>query len=69
MSVEARNQKDIIHGKAEGMERKPQLQGQPIPLLHFGNNNNFHNFWEALLKVALREYGHLGKLIELEEYY
>ncbi len=42
---------------------------EDIPLLHFGNNNNFHKFHVALSKAALREHGHLGKLITLEELY
>jgi hypothetical protein len=44
---------------------------EDIPLLHFGNNNNFHTSFvrDCRRQAALREYGHLGKLIELEEYY
>jgi hypothetical protein len=57
------------HGKnvqASGLAKK---NPEEVPLLHFGSNNNFHKFREALSKAALREYGHLGKLIELEKYY
>jgi hypothetical protein len=57
------------HGRnaqAVGLAKK---NPEDIPLLHFGSNNNFHKFCEALSKAAFREYGHLGKLIELEQYY
>ncbi len=57
------------HGKnvqAAGLAKK---NPEEVPLLRFGSNNNFHKFHEALSKAACREYGHLGKLIELEKYY
>jgi hypothetical protein len=40
-----------------------------IPILRFGPNNNFAKFKEALANKALHEYGDLGRLIELGEYY
>ncbi len=46
-------------------KKKPE----DIPLLHFGDNNNFHKFREALSKAVLREYRQFGKLSELDEYY
>jgi len=35
-----------------------------VPALHYGTMNNFHKFKEALAEWAIKEYGHLGKLIE-----
>ena len=57
------------HGRNAGTAGLAKKNPEEIPLLRFGNNNNFHKFREALSKAALREYGHLGKLIELEQYY
>jgi hypothetical protein len=65
---EGRSWRGRRHGnnaQSAGTKKNPE----DVPLLRFGNNNNFHKFSEALSKVALREYGHLGKLIELEKYY
>ncbi len=57
------------HGRNAATAGLAKKNPEEIPLLHFGNNNNFHKFCEALSKAALREYGHLGKLIKLEAYY
>ncbi len=40
-----------------------------IPILCYGPNNNFSKFKEALSYEALRQFGDLGRLIELGEYY
>jgi hypothetical protein len=40
-----------------------------IPMLRFGKGNNYHKFKHALSEVALKEFGNLGKLINLGKYY
>ncbi len=40
-----------------------------IPILRYGPNNNFSKFKEALSYQALKQFGDLGRLIELGEYY
>jgi hypothetical protein len=40
-----------------------------LPILKYGKGNNLHKFKLALAELAIREYGNLGKLIELEKYY
>ena len=40
-----------------------------IPVLRYGKGNNFHKFKHALSEVALKEFGNLGKLINLGKYY
>jgi hypothetical protein len=40
-----------------------------IPILRYGKGNNFHKFKHALSEVALKEFGNLGKLINLGKYY
>jgi hypothetical protein len=40
-----------------------------IPVLRYGKGNNFHNVKHALSEVALKEFGNLGKLINLGKYY
>jgi hypothetical protein len=47
-----------------GQEQKKK-DPQEIPILHYGPANNFAKFCEVLSK----EYGNLGKLIKLGEYY
>ncbi len=47
--------------------RKPEEKG--IPLLKFGEANNFYKFRAALSNEATECYGNLGKLIDLEKYY
>ncbi len=56
--------------------RYAQQQQQPkkkdpteIPILRYGPNNNFSKFKEALSYQALKQFGDLGRLIELGEYY
>jgi hypothetical protein len=56
-------------GRREHHEEITKKNPLDVPLLRFGGNNNFHKFREALSKSALKEYGHLGKLIELDKYY
>lgn len=38
-------------------------------MLKYGPDNNFHKFKEKLVRVAMKEYGDLGRLIETGEYY
>jgi hypothetical protein len=40
-----------------------------IPMLHYGKGNNFHKFKHALSEAALKDFGNLGKLINLGKYY
>jgi hypothetical protein len=52
--------------------RKPddnKKMSDGIPMLKFGKGNNFHKFKHALSEVALKEFGNLGKLINLGKYY
>jgi len=42
---------------------------EEIPILKYGPTGNFAKFKEAISKRALRDYGHLGKLIETGDYY
>jgi hypothetical protein len=42
---------------------------EETPILRFGLKNNIAKVKEALANKALREYGDLGRLIELGEYY
>jgi hypothetical protein len=42
---------------------------EEIPVLRFGPGNNFHKFKETLSKAALRLFGLVGKLIDLEKKY
>jgi hypothetical protein len=53
MSVQSRR-----HGRNAATAGLAKKNPEEIPLLRFGNNNNFHKFREALSKAALREYGH-----------
>jgi hypothetical protein len=39
---------------------------EEIPVLRYGLNNNFAKFKEAMSKAALKNYGNLGRLIQLE---
>jgi hypothetical protein len=50
--------------------RKPEeIKKDGVPILRYGKGNNFHKFKQALSEVALKEYGNLGKLINLGMYY
>jgi hypothetical protein len=42
---------------------------EEIPVLRYGPNNNFTKFKEAMSKAALKNYGNLGRLIQLEGCY
>jgi hypothetical protein len=42
---------------------------EEIPILKYGPYNNFAKFKEAISKTALKNYGQLGKLIKLGDYY
>ncbi len=62
-TVERKKQNNRYYRKLD--EAKPS----EIPMLKYGNGNNFHKFKSTLSEVALKEYGNLGKLIDLEKYY
>ena len=40
-----------------------------IPILRYGPDNNLAKFKEELSREAIEKFGHLGKMIEFEEYY
>jgi hypothetical protein len=59
------------HGKKQQhfQRRGPGDQKKKgVPALQYGSTNNFHKFKEALSERAIKEYGHLGKLIEQGTY-
>ena len=49
--------------------KKKDKDPEEIPVLKYGPSNNFFKSKEALLKTALWDFGHLGKLIKTGEYY
>ena len=49
--------------------KKKEKDPEEIPVLKYRPNNNFFKFKEALSKTALRDFGHLGKLVKTGEYY
>jgi hypothetical protein len=49
--------------------KKPEEKPGSLPILKYGKGNNYFKFKQALAEKAIREYGNLGKLIELEKYY
>jgi hypothetical protein len=51
------------HGKVKKKDH------EAIPILKYGPGNNYAKFKEAISKVALKEYGDLGKLIHQGIYY
>ena len=53
------------------METKPRIPGLPILQLSgpLGGQNNFAHFRSSVAIYAVREFGHLGKIIEQGEYY
>jgi hypothetical protein len=53
-------------GQHSGVKKKDP---KAIPILKYGPGNNFAKFKEAISKVALKEYGDLGKLIQQGTYY
>jgi hypothetical protein len=59
---EKRHQQKPWHQKVQHGESKKK-DPKTIPLLKYGPGNNFAKLKEAISKVALKEYGDLGKLI------
>jgi hypothetical protein len=59
------------HGGRYAQQQQQQKKKDPteIPILQYGPNNNFSKFKEALSYQALKQFGDLGRLIELGEYY
>ncbi len=53
------------HRCTEYKKRDPE----EIPVLRYGPANNFSKFKEAMSKAALKNYGNLGRLIQLEGRY
>lgn len=51
------------------MDQPKKKDTEEIPILKYGPQGNFAKFKEAISKTELRDYGHLGKLIETGEYY
>ena len=50
--------------------RKPEeAKAGTIPMLKYGKGNNFYKFKTAVATQAMKEFGNLGKLINLEAYY
>jgi hypothetical protein len=44
--------------------RNLETKQEGVPTLRYRSTNNFHEFKEALSELAIKEYGHLCKLIE-----
>jgi len=65
---EKRHQRKPWHRKGQHSEGKKK-DPEAIPILKYGPGNNFAKFKEAISKVALKEYGDLGKLIRQGTYY
>ncbi len=65
---EKRQQRKPWHRKGQHGEIKKK-DPEAIPVLKYGPGNNFAKFKEAISKVALKEYGDLGKLIRQGAYY
>jgi hypothetical protein len=51
--------------------RKPDdaTKKDGIPMLCYGKGNSFHKLKHALSEAAFKEFGNLGKLINLGKYY
>jgi hypothetical protein len=49
--------------------KKPEEKPGGLPMLKYGKGNNYFKFKQALAGMAIKEYGNMGKLIELEKYY
>ena len=49
--------------------KKAEDKSEGIPILKYGKGNNFYKFKTAVSTQAMKEYGNLGKLINLEAYY
>ncbi len=49
--------------------KKAEDKSDGIPILKYGKGNNFYMFKTAVSTQATKEFGNLGKLINLEEYY
>jgi hypothetical protein len=49
--------------------KKPEEKPGSLPILKYGKGNNYFKFSQALAEIAIKEYGNLGELIELEKYY
>ncbi len=54
---------------AQQQQQQKKKDPTEIPILRYGPNNNFSKFKEALSYQALKQFGDLGRLIELGEYY
>jgi hypothetical protein len=49
--------------------KKAEDKSEGIPILKYGKGNNFYKFKTAVSTQAMKEFGNLGKLINLEAYY
>jgi hypothetical protein len=54
---------------AQQQQQQKKRDRTEIPILCYGPNNNFAKFKEALSYQALKQFGDLGRLIELGHYY
>jgi hypothetical protein len=54
---------------AQQQQQQKKKAPTEIPILWYGLNNNFSKFKEALSYQALKQFGDLGRLIELGQYY
>jgi hypothetical protein len=54
---------------AQQQQQTKKKDPTEIPILRYGPNDNFSKFKEALSYQALKQFGDLGRLIELGEYY
>jgi hypothetical protein len=48
--------------------KNPEEKPGGLPKLKYGKGNNYFKFKQALAEMAIKEYGNLGKLIDLEKY-
>jgi len=50
-------------------KKQEEKVASKLPILKYGEGNNFVKFKAALSETALEEYGDLGRLIKKESYY
>jgi hypothetical protein len=57
------------HGGCQVQHDQKKKDPTEIPILRYGPNNNFSKFKEALSYQALKQFGYIGCLTKLGEYY
>jgi hypothetical protein len=55
--------------QGRGIQQQKKKDPTEIPILRYGLNNNFSKFKETLSYQAMKQFGDLGRLIELGTYY